>query len=162
MTGAQMGGSQTVPLTLKVPDGAGGGKDIGTWDFPLVWQSSGSSRGRFSLVLDGMMTAELLETLKADQENHTGPSAAALQYSTSITRLADADASLKALEAPLDLYATVEAQPDYGVLGEDYTEYTQSGEVRSNTENTLFAESRRETSGAQTIQKSVISRFRHL
>lgn len=162
MTGAQMGGSQTVPLTLKVPDGAGGGKDIGTWDFPLVWQSSGSSRGRFSLVLDGMMTAELLETLKADQENHTGPSAAALQYSTSITRLADADASLKALEAPLDLYATVEAQPDYSVLGEDYTEYTQSGEVRSNTENTLFAESRRETSGAQTIQKSVISRFRHL
>ncbi len=48
-----------VPLSLKDKDG----NSIGEWAFPLTYQESEGRSSRFSLTLDGMMSADLMESL---------------------------------------------------------------------------------------------------
>ncbi len=67
MRAAEGTGSQMVQLELKRPEGEGE-SSMGNWTFPLSYLSKEGSGGRFSLVLDGMMSAELLEVLES-----TGP-----------------------------------------------------------------------------------------
>ena len=158
--------SQMIDLELTVPDGTAPGteteKSIGTWRFPINYQSAGSSGGRFSLVLDGMMTAELMEVLEAKGDESAGPDPSVpasgtpkQQYSTSITRLGG---EVSALKEPLNIYAEIQVEPTYkGTTGE-FIEYQSSGKVKSNVENTLYAEGK--INGDELEAK--ISRFRHL
>lgn len=160
----QKAASQMIDLELKMPPaGASAEKQsIGKWTFPLNYQSAGSSGGRFSLVLDGMMTAELMEVLKAKSGEtlETDPASPLSvtpkqQYSTSITRLGSA---IPALESPLNIYAEIQVEPTYyGTTGE-FTEYEPSSKVKSNVENTLYAESKVKNN----VLEAKISRFRHL
>lgn len=150
---------QMAGLALKDADG----KDLGTWDFPLRYLAGGSGQnGRFSLILDGMMSASLMESLKAD------PSADyARTSSTSITRLGTArvgegQPAVPLLQDPQDIYAVIEAEPDYKAMEGDLREYQRSLPVTSNVENTLFAETKMTGSGDEEILEAEISRFRHL
>ena len=54
-----------VHLKLEGPEeeGTGKNKDLGEWAFPLTYQENGRN-GKFSLTLDAMMSAELMESLK--------------------------------------------------------------------------------------------------
>ncbi|NBI90231.1 prepilin-type N-terminal cleavage/methylation domain-containing protein, partial [Lachnospiraceae bacterium] len=161
-----------VHLELKEPAANAGepAASLGTWAFPLTYQQAGSSSGRFSLVLDGMMTAELAEVVKAKQAE-SGVSAAE-NASTGITRLGKV---IPALDSPQDIYVEILAQPAYReIIGEggenitvNVTEYKPSSAVRSNTENTLFAKAGMKTQtgadGAEsTGMEAEITRFRHL
>ena len=71
----------------------------GEYAFPLRYDS-----GRFTLTLDAMMTAKLMDALAANP-------AAAPGSSTSITRFGGA------FSAPVDIYATVQAFPTYENMG---------------------------------------------
>lgn len=144
----------------KAPDAEGA--SFGEWAFPLTYQQTEGRSGRFSLVLDGMMTAELAEAVKGSGENLK-----ALQNAcTSITRLGEGIAALGDLKSPQDIYAEIQAQPAYReIMGENgdsiamnVTEYKMGASVRSNTENTLFAEADKKDSGLE----AEITRFRHL
>ena len=150
-------GSQTVNLNLTVP-GDAGAQEIGTWVFPLNYQGGADgSGGRYSLALDGMMTAELMEVIES-RSGLNGIDAGQIlqQYSTSITRLGDKVAALK---APRDIYAKITVEPDYTYAAEGtFTEYRASGEAVSNIENTLYASAAE--NGAKLDAK--ISKFRHL
>ena len=153
-----------VGLELKVPDAADpDGKEIGKWNFPLTYQQASGSSGRFSLVLDGMMTAELAEAVEANKTSGPTAMTAAQMAGTSITRLGK---EILALESPQDIYAEIQVQPAYanmgGVTGADITEYKTSSPVRSNTENTLFAKAEMTGAvGAETLNAE-ITRYRHL
>ncbi len=155
-----------VNLEVKNPNA----EDVswGKWAFPLTYQQTGGSSGRFSLVLDGMMTAELAEEVEANK----GTGDVAQKASTSITRLG---AVVPALKSPQDIYAEILAQPAYReITGEDgtsitmnITEYKPSSPVRSNTENTLFAKAGMKTQTGEdgkeiTGLEAEITRFRHL
>ncbi|MCI8930070.1 MAG: prepilin-type N-terminal cleavage/methylation domain-containing protein [Lachnospiraceae bacterium] len=159
-----------VNLEVKDPNE----KDVswGEWAFPLTYQQTGGSSGRFSLVLDGMMTAELAEVVEANKGMGDSVSDVAQKASTSITRLG---AVVPALKSPQDIYAEILAQPAYReITGEDgtsitmnITEYKPSSPVRSNTENTLFAKAGMKIQtgedGAEiTRLEAEITRFRHL
>ncbi len=133
---------------LKLQNEVGG--DLGEWVFPLSYQAAGRGNGRFTLVLDAMMTAGLMEAIEAKGGT------IAQEYSTSITRLGDL---IPALCSPQDIYAQIEVQPTYGIADGSFTEYKPSGPVRSNVENTLFAKGSVEE-GAQLSAQ--IARFRHL
>lgn len=149
-----------VLLNLKRPDPAGGADiDMGNWAFPLSYQSSGGAGGRFSLVLDGMMSADVMEAITSSPVDKRLD--AMKSYSTSITRFgyAAAGSDLEKLKDPLDLYATINVQPVYGAVKGEFTEYKPSGEVKSNVENTLYDES--EVKGGNVLDAK-ISRFRHL
>ncbi len=149
-------GSQTVSLALKTPQADGGSKDIGSWTFPLSYQAQGKSGGRFSLVLDGMMTAELMGSIKAkENESPEAGAGIARQYSTGITRLGG---EIAALKEPVDIYAQIEVEPTYAITGGEFIEYTPGGAVKSNVENTLYGKSE-EKGGSFSAE---ISRFRHL
>ena len=159
-----------VNLEVKDPNE----KDVswGEWAFPLTYQQTGGSSGRFSLVLDGMMTAELAEVVEANKGTGTSVSDVTQKASTSITRLG---AVVPALKSPQDIYAEILAQPAYReITGEDgtsitmnITEYKPSSPVRSNTENTLFAKAGMKTQTGEdgterTGLEAEITRFRHL
>ena len=159
-----------VNLEVKDPNAEDG--SWGKWAFPLTYQQTGGSSGRFSLVLDGMMTAELAEVVEANKGTGDSGSDVAQKASTSITRLG---AVVPALKSPQDIYAEILAQPAYReITGEDgtsitmnITEYKPSSPVRSNTENTLFAKAGMKTQkgedGAEiTGLEAEITRFRHL
>lgn len=136
-----------VPLSLKDKNG----NSIGEWMFPLTYQESEGRSSRFSLTLDGMMSADLMESLEA-----AGAADIDKMYSTSITRL---DKAVPVLEKPQDIYAEVEVNPTYQNMGKDAREYRRSSPVTSNTENTMFADAPKEKNGKQEVE---ISRFRHL
>lgn len=141
--------SQMLNLELMRPKGESTTEKepIGKWSFPLNYQSGGS----FSLVLDGMMTAELMELLEAESSDEL----VAQQYSTSITRLGK---EVPALKDPLDIYATVQVLPDYSATKGDFKEYKSSSVVKSNVENTLYAKSKEKDDGIE----AEVSKFRHL
>lgn len=148
------GENQVAKLELKDKDG----NSLGEWNFPLLYINSGSGQnGRFSLVLDAMMSASLMEGLKAK----AGPADNTLYQSssTSITRLGD---KIPDLKKPADIYAVIEAEPYYEGMDGDLREYNKSLPVQSNTENTLFATAKEEGAGGDTTLKAEISRFRHL
>ena len=136
-----------VPLSLKDKDG----NSIGEWAFPLTYQESEGRSSRFSLTLDGMMSADLMESLEAAETGDIDKA-----YSTSITRLGEAASLLK---EPQNIYAEVEVSPTYQNMGKDAREYRKSSPVTSNTENTMFADAPEEKNGKQEVE---ISRFRHL
>ncbi len=143
-------GSQMVTLTLK--DAQGKTQD---WDFPLYYQEGGSGQnGRFSLILDAMMSASLLESLNAHEKD--SKNSPARTSSTSITRLSS---QIPALEKPRDIYAVVKAEADYSRMTGDFREYRESLPVTSNTENTLFVRGCKEENGTLEAE---ITRFRHL
>ena len=123
-------------------------KDLGEWMFPLAYQSQGGLGGRFSLVLDGMMSADLTEAVCAESAEETQK-----EYSTSITRLKTV---IPELQKPLDIYAEIEAEPSYKTG--DLTEYRPGSLVRSNVENTMFDESSEKDGNLD----AKITRFRHL
>lgn len=154
-SGHSPGSSATsVPLSLKDK----GGNDIGEWMFPLTYQGTEGGNSRFSLTLDGMMTAELMESLEAKREGVTGASDVDKAYSVSITRLGEV-AALSSLKEPQDIYAVIEVNPTYQNMGKDAREYRKSSPVTSNTENTMFAAAPEKKEGSQEVK---ISRFRHL
>lgn len=143
----------TAQLELKNP----AGNSLGIWRFPLTYQRTEGQSGRFSLVLDGMMTAELSEVVNGNRTT-------ALQsVSTGITRLGE---KIPALQLPQDIYAEIQAQPAYRVItGEDgkeiamsITEYKMGSPVRSNIENTLYAN----MAWKDSVLEAEITRFRHL
>lgn len=87
-------------LKADSPDGSGtasgmvglhltrGNDDLGDWVFPMTYQQTDGGSGRLSLVLDGMMTAELMKAVEA--RNEAGD-LAIRSFSTSITRLGGGD-----------------------------------------------------------------------
>lgn len=144
----------SVPLSLKDKEG----NNIGDWMFPLTYQTSEGRSSRFSLTLDGMMSAELMESLEAKRTGAAGASDIDKTYSTSITRLGYENC-LSLLKKPQDIYAVVEVHPTYENMDKDAREYRKSSPVTSNTENTMFADAPEEKNGNQEVK---ISRFRHL
>lgn len=165
---AELNGNGFVHLKLngKEDEATGKHKDLGEWAFPLTYQESGRN-GKFSLTLDGMMSAELTESLKAEMPEGPGADDLALlrEYSTSITRYAGLSKpgnempELAQLSRPQDIYAEIEVQPTYRNMEQDAREYQASSPVASNVENTMFAEVTH-TDGGRMEAK--ITRFRHL
>ncbi len=129
-TGSTTG--STIAMTVENQGAAGK-----AYTFPLRYED-----GRFTLTLDAMMTANLMDSLARAPET-------AAASSTSITRFGGA------LASPLDIYATVQALPTYENTGTDTSEYTASTVTKSNTANTMFADG---TSGTDCR----ITLFRHL
>lgn len=150
--------NQVAGLSLTDPDGNILGGASAVWYFPLTYQASAGQNGRFSLVLDGMMSADLLERLEAANLQGSGE-AVAREYSTSITRLGDYIPALAAGENPPEIYAVIEAKPTYENMGGDFREYNPGSPMRSNSENTLYADSKIDPSGEFSAE---ITKFRHL
>ncbi|WP_288174946.1 prepilin-type N-terminal cleavage/methylation domain-containing protein [Sporofaciens musculi] len=163
-------GNTMVHLKLEGQEDAGTGKnkDLGEWAFPLTYQETGQN-GRFSLVLDGMMSAKLMESLKAETPDTQGVGDDGLallrEYSTSITRYAGLSKAgseipeLAQLARPQDICAEIKVQPTYRNMDLDAREYHASSPVTSNVENTMFA-SVAKTEGGSLEAK--VTRFRHL
>ena len=140
-------GNTMVHLKLEGQEDAGTGKnkDLGEWAFPLTYQETGQN-GRFSLVLDGMMSAKLMESLKAETPDSQGVGDDGLallrEYSTSITRYAGLSKAgseipeLAQLARPQDICAEIKVQPTYRNMDLDAREYHASSPVTSNVENT--------------------------
>lgn len=155
---------QMALLELKDESGAGETEDTddeaGTpekptqkWAFPLAYQKTGSGQNaRFSLVLDGMMSPELMASLEANESQKQYQK----EYSTSIARLKDIAAEL---EEPQDIYAVIQVKPTYKNMGGDTREYRASSPVKSNVENTMFAKGSEVKNGKLEAK---ITRFRHL
>lgn len=146
--------NQTAKLELTDLTGSDE-QSMGEWTFPLTYQAAGNGQNaRFSLVLDGMMSSDLMESLEANKEKteyvHT--------YSTSITRLNTSGSTLLNLRDPQDIYAVVKAEPVYG-NADDSREYRASRPVKSNDANTMFADGTEVKDGKLQAK---ISRFRHL
>ncbi len=154
-------GNTMVRLKLEGEEDEASGKreDLGEWAFPLIYQESGQN-GKFSLTLDGMMSAKLQESLKADTSL-----ALLREYSTSITRFAGLSKpgneipSLAQLSTPQDICAEIEVRPTYRNMELGAREYHASSPVTSNVENTMFA-SVTKKDGEKLEAK--ITRFRHL
>lgn len=145
---------QTAMLSLQDASGNEIGGAGARWAFPFSYQAAGGSKGKFSLTLDGVMSAELQAVLAAK----TGADKTMVQqnYSTSITRLGD---QIHQLTEPTDLYARIQAQPTYENTEGDTREYRASSPARSNTENTLFAKG---TKTEGNVLQAKITCFRHL
>lgn len=130
--------------TVELKDKDGTTK--GNWSFPLTY-----SDNKYSLVLDAMMSADVLEAIntvepgkKTDLERTS---------STSISRL---QVVAESLSSPQDIYATVQAKPYQGTgTKNDGKEYKQSEVAASNNANTMYAD---QTSGNEIK----IATFRHL
>lgn len=129
---SELHGSTTPKLQVKLKDSAQASEYV----FPLRYET-----GRFTLTLDAMMNADLIQSLAQNPDW-------AAENSTSITRFAG-------FEQPMDIYATVKASPTYENMGDDASEYRESAETKSNDANTMFAD------GA-TADKAGITAFRHL
>ena len=65
---------------------------------------------------------------------------------------------MKALAEPLDLYAVITVRPTYAETEGDFREYRESSPLRSNEENTLFANARIK----EDVLEADITRFRQL
>ena len=116
-TGAQ-------PLEVTAEDGT-----RKNYTFPIEYDQTA---GRASLVLDGMMNAQLYSRLGelSDEDE-----AAFLQSSsTSITRFGGR------LAAPVEVYATVQAFPDPNAAYDSGEMYQKSDVIDSNRANTLFGD----------------------
>ncbi len=163
------GSGEFAALELREPNPADPGAPVsyGTWNFPLSYQD-----GRFSLVLDAMMSADLLKSIEAKSKAAEELTGFLQNYSTSITRLAQARTggaavpALQGLAAPQDIYAVVSIKPGTNAQG-DMTEYQAGTPARSNTENTLFAsgtkiETEDKDGQQQPVLKAGINRYRHL
>ena len=121
------------------------------------------------MVLDGMMSAKLMESLKAETPDSQGVGDDGLallrEYSTSITRYAGLSKAgseipeLAQLARPQDICAEIKVQPTYRNMDLDAREYHASSPVTSNVENTMFA-SAAKTEGGSLEAK--VTRFRHL
>ena len=133
-TGAQ-------PLEVTAEDGT-----KKNYTFPIEYDQT---TGRASLVLDGMMNAQLysrLDELSAEDE-----AAFRQSSSTSITRFGGT------LAAPAEIYATVQAFPDPNAAYDSGEMYQKSDVIDSNRANTLFGDGT-SADGAECEVKA----FRHL
>lgn len=133
-TGAQ-------PLEVTAEDGT-----TKNYTFPIEYDQT---TGRASLVLDGMMNAQLysrLDELSAEDE-----AAFRQSSSTSITRFGGT------LAAPAEVYATVQAFPDPNAAYDSGEMYQKSDAIDSNRANTLFGDG---TSADGT--ECEVKAFRHL
>lgn len=133
-TGAQ-------PLEVTAEDGT-----KKNYTFPIEYDQT---TGRASLVLDGMMNAQLysrLDELSAEDE-----AAFRQSSSTSITRFGGT------LAAPAEVYATVQAFPDPNAAYDSGEMYQKSDVIDSNRANTLFGDG---TSADGT--ECEVKAFRHL
>ena len=133
-TGAQ-------PLEVTAEDGT-----KKNYTFPIEYDQT---TGRASLVLDGMMNAQLysrLDELSAEDE-----AAFRQSSSTSITRFGGT------LAAPAEIYATVQAFPDPNAAYDSGEMYQKSDAIDSNRANTLFGDGT-SADGAECEIKA----FRHL
>lgn len=133
-TGAQ-------PLEVTAEDGT-----KKNYTFPLEYDRTA---GRASLVLDGMMNAQLYSRLDelADEEK----AAFRQSSSTSITRFGGR------LAEPAEIYATVQAFPDPNAAYDSGEMYQKSDAIDSNRANTLFGDGT-SADGAECEVKA----FRHL
>lgn len=133
-TGAQ-------PLEVTAEDGT-----KKNYTFPLEYDRTA---GRASLVLDGMMNAQLYSRLDelADEDG----AAFRQSSSTSITRFGGR------LAAPAEVYATVQAFPDPNAAYDSGEMYQKSDAIDSNRANTLFGDGT-SADGAECEVKA----FRHL
>ncbi len=155
-------------LNGQEEENTGKSKDLGEWAFPLTYQENGQS-GKFSLTLDGMMSAELMESLRAGepdgQEAGADDLALLREYSTSVTRYARLSRpgnempELAQLMYPQDICAEIEALPTYRNMAQDAREYRASSPVTSNVENTMFAGVTKMDDGRMEAK---LTRFRHL
>lgn len=116
-TGAQ-------PLEVTAEDGT-----KKNYTFPIEYDQTA---GRASLVLDGMMNAQLYSRL----DELAGEDEAAFRQSssTSITRFGGT------LAAPAEVYATVQAFPDPNAAYDSGEMYQKSDVIDSNRANTLFGD----------------------
>lgn len=133
-TGAQ-------PLEVTAEDGT-----KKNYTFPIEYDQTA---GRASLVLDGMMNAQLYSRLDelADEDG----AAFRRSSSTSITRFGGR------LAAPAEVYATVQAFPDPNAAYDSGEMYQKSDAIDSNRANTLFGDG---TSADGT--ECEVKAFRHL
>ena len=130
--------------SLEVKDANGNSK--GNWTFPVTY-----SDNKYSLVLDGIMSAKVQEALN----EKSGSEKIALErtYSTSICRLADVNKSFASAQ---DICATVKAVPftgDNKKLSSE--EWRESESVFSNSANSMYADN----SKGNDVK---IAAFRHL
>ena len=133
-TGAQ-------PLEVTAEDGT-----KKNYTFPIEYDQT---TGRASLVLDGMMNAQLYSRLDALSDEDEA--AFRQSSSTSITRFGDT------LAAPAEVYATVQAFPDPNAAYDSGEMYQKSDVIDSNRANTLFGDG---TSADGT--ECEVKAFRHL
>lgn len=134
------------------------GQEIAGWSFPLIYQD-----GAFSLVLDGMMSADALAALQQTGLSTAEKTALHQSSDMSITRLARIskikEKSGVDLSNPQNIYATVKAVSTYKNTNGDMSEYRQSSAVSSNSANTMYADGTKESNN--TLEAG-ISTFRHL
>ena len=148
-SGNEDGAYTMAKFLLKDADG----QERETYAFPVTY-----SDGKYSLVLDAMMSVKAQAMLQA------GGTADAVRereklYSTSIQRLGEIAQSL---EIPTDIYATVQAVSYAGTEGRDITtEYRPSEAAKSNTANTMFADGSACTGYDERADLKIAS-FRHL
>ena len=128
---------------LEVTDEDGTKKN---YTFPLEYDQTA---GRASLVLDGMMNAQLYSRL--DELSTEDEAAFRQSSSTSITRFGGR------LAAPAEVYATVQAFPDPNAAYDSGEMYQKSDVIDSNRANTLFGDGT-SADGAEYEVKA----FRHL
>lgn len=147
--------NQVAGLKLKDREGNVIGGDAAVWYFPLTYQAREGQNGKFSLVLDAMMSPELMERLYAAEQAGQGE-ALAKEYSTSITRLG---AFLPQLSLPCDIYAVIQTKPVYEHSTGDFREYRPGSPMRSNEANTLYQAGSLNEEGTLEAE---ITRFRHL
>ena len=133
-TGAQ-------PLEVTAEDGT-----KKNYTFPIEYDQT---TGRASLVLDGMMNAQLYSRL--DELSDEDEAAFRQSSSTSITRFGGT------LAAPAEIYATVQAFPDPNAAYDSGEMYQKSDVIDSNRANTLFGDGT-SADGAECEVKA----FRHL
>ena len=133
-TGAQ-------PLEVTAEDGT-----KKNYTFPIEYDQT---TGRASLVLDGMMNAQLYSRL--DELSDEDEAAFRQSSSTSITRFGGT------LAAPAEVYATVQAFPDPNAAYDSGEMYQKSDVIDSNRANTLFGDG---TSADGT--ECEVKAFRHL
>lgn len=133
-TGAQ-------PLEVTAEDGT-----KKNYTFPIEYDQT---TGRASLVLDGMMNAQLYSRL--DELSDEDEAAFRQSSSTSITRFGGT------LAAPAEIYATVQAFPDPNAAYDSGEMYQKSDVIDSNRANTLFGDG---TSADGT--ECEVKAFRHL
>lgn len=133
-TGAQ-------PLEVTAEDGT-----KKNYTFPIEYDQT---TGRASLVLDGMMNAQLYSRL--DELSDKEEAAFRQSSSTSITRFGGT------LAAPAEVYATVQAFPDPNAAYDSGEMYQKSDVIDSNRANTLFGDGT-SADGAECEVKA----FRHL
>ena len=133
-TGAQ-------PLEVTAEDGT-----TKNYTFPLEYDQTA---GRASLVLDGMMNAQLYSRL--DELSDEDGAAFRQSSSTSITRFGGR------LAAPVEVYATVQAFPDPNAAYDSGEMYQKSDVIDSNRANTLFGDGTSADSAEYEIKA-----FRHL